>query len=105
MATRAHVPALEVLNGHNGASANARAHRIARDRSLGATGGSDAHSLHELGRAWTRFPEGVDSVDDLLAALARGATAAEGRSASALGRAELGLRSLALRVARGLRAI
>jgi len=105
LAARVRVPALEAVNGHNGPSANERAGRLVRARSLGSTGGSDAHALRDLGRAWTCFPDGADSVDDLLSALGRGATTAEGRSAPALARAELALRSLALRVGRGLRAI
>jgi hypothetical protein len=99
------VPALEVVNGHNGPSANARARDVAAARSLGTTGGSDTHDARELGRAWTRFPEGADSIDDLLEALRHGSTVAEGRWAGPLTRSRIALRSLGLRLRRGLRAI
>jgi predicted metal-dependent phosphoesterase TrpH len=105
LASRVRVPALESVNGHNGASANARAGRLARSRSLGSTGGSDAHASRDLGRAWTRFPEGADSVEDLLSALGRGATTGEGRGASPVARIELALRSLSLRIGRRFRPI
>ena len=99
------VPALELVNGHNGPSANTRAREVAAARSLGGTGGSDAHDARELGWACTRFPEGADSLDDLLEALRRGSTVAEGRSAGPLTRSRIALRSLGLRLRRGLRPI
>lgn len=105
VARRACVPAVEVVNGHNGRRANARAAEVAVARRLGTTGGSDAHDPRELGRAWTVFPEGASTVDDLLEALRKGSTTAAGRSADALLRAEVALRSLGLRLRRGLRPI
>lgn len=99
------VPAIEGVNGHNGAGANARARRLAEARGLGQTGGSDAHGCADLGRSWTRFPEGADSLTELLAALARGQTSAEGASSGPLRRAQLALRSAVLRLSRGLRPI
>ncbi len=105
IASRAKVPALEVLNGHNGSRTNARAAAIAAQRGLGATGGSDAHHADELGRAWTAFADGSDSVAELLEQLGRGTTTSGGRSATAGERSRLALRSLALRLGRGLRPI
>jgi len=99
----ARVPAIETMNGHNGARANRRASEVAAARGVAATGGSDAHSGTELGRAWTRFPEGVDSVGELLEALRRGQTTAEGRSATVLERSRTSIRSFGLRLRRGLR--
>jgi predicted metal-dependent phosphoesterase TrpH len=99
------VPALEVLNAHNGRRANAAAQVLAAARSLGRTGGSDAHHPADLGRAWTVFPAGSSSVDDLLEALRRGSTTADGTSIGPLRRAGLALRSCGLRLSRGLRPI
>jgi predicted metal-dependent phosphoesterase TrpH len=99
------VPAIEVLNAHTGRRANAAARELARARSLGGTGGSDAHDPEDLGRAWTVFPEGATSADDLLEALQRGSTTAEGASAGPLRRGRLALRSFGLRLRRGLRPI
>lgn len=105
IARAAKVPSLEVVNGHNGPLANRRARAVAVARSLGQTGGTDAHDVRELGRAWTSFPEGADSPEELLEALRRGSTRAEGRSASALERSRSALRSFRLRLRRGLRPI
>jgi predicted metal-dependent phosphoesterase TrpH len=99
------VPALEVVNAHNGPWANEHAREVAVGRSLGSTGGSDAHLAGEVGVAWTQFPEGADSVDDLLTALGRGATTAGGRSAGLVDRTRIALRSLGMRVQRGFRPI
>ena len=99
----ARVSAMETVNGHNGTRANRLATAVAVARGLGATGGSDAHSSAGLGRAWARFPDGLNSVDELLEALRRGTTAAEGRSATTLERSRTAIRSLGLRLRRGLR--
>ena len=103
VARTAAVPAVETTNGHNGRRANARALEAAAGRNLGSTGGSDAHLLADLGRAWTRFPEGVATVEAALEALGRGSTIAEGRSASLPERCASALRSGGLRLRRGLR--
>ncbi len=104
-AARVKVPALEALNGHTGRRANARTAALVRQRGLGATGGSDAHVAGELGRAWTSFPDGAGSVDDLVEAVRCQATTAGGRSASAAERCAIATRSFALRLGRGLRPI
>ncbi len=98
-------PALETLNAHTSVARNARAARIARGRRLGTTGGSDAHTAEELGTAWTRFPAGVTRPEELLRALADGRTVAEGAALGAPARLRLALRSLRLRLGRGLRPI
>jgi predicted metal-dependent phosphoesterase TrpH len=105
VAARARVPALETLNGHNGPRANARSARLAASRALGATGGSDAHDAREVGRAWTVFPAGTDTVGRVIDALGRGSVVAEGRSARGLERSLSALRSMGLRLRRGLRPI
>jgi len=99
------VPALEAVNGHTGIRANERAQRLAQGRRLGTTGGSDAHSGGDVGRAWTIFPEGAETPDDLLQAIGRGGTVGQGRGAPPLAQVQLSLRSLLLRTRRGFRAI
>jgi predicted metal-dependent phosphoesterase TrpH len=99
------VSALEAKNGHTSEVANAKAGLVAARRHLGATGGSDAHSLADLGRAFTEFPSEVESVDDLLESIRRGRTAAGGQSLGWPGRLRLALRTGALLVTRGFRPI
>jgi predicted metal-dependent phosphoesterase TrpH len=105
VAGRLNVPAVETVNGHNGPRANRRAQALAAQRALGTTGGSDGHAVDEVGRAWTRFPEGVTTLEGALDALRRGKVVAEGRSAGPLSRLRLGVRSFGLRLGRGMRQI
>jgi predicted metal-dependent phosphoesterase TrpH len=99
------VPAIEVRNGHNSEIANLRAEEVAARRGIGATGGSDAHELRDLGRAYTEFDASVGSVDDLLEEIRKGRTLGDGKSMPFGGRLRLGLRTSVLRAARGFRPI
>jgi predicted metal-dependent phosphoesterase TrpH len=99
------VPALETVNGHNSELANARAAVIAARRTLGETGGSDAHDAASVGRAYTVFPEGVETVEDLLEELRRRRTLSEGTSLRFTEMARLAARTLARRALRGFRPI
>ena len=101
------VPAsgVEVRNGHNSEIANLRAEDVAARRNLGATGGSDAHVVTDLGRAYTEFDPEVGSVDDLLEGLRKRTTTADGRSMALAGRVRLGVRGALLLAGRGFRPI
>jgi predicted metal-dependent phosphoesterase TrpH len=104
-AETARVPAIEVRNGHNSEVANARAELIAARRTLGMTGGSDVHALPELGRAFTQFPEGARTSDDLLEALQHGRTLAGGRSLRFPGRVRVGFATGGKFLTRGFRSV
>ncbi|MGI0054398.1 MAG: PHP domain-containing protein [Thermoplasmata archaeon] len=99
------VPCLEGRNGHSTEFANARAELVAAQRALGTTGGSDAHTPRDVGRAYTIFSEGIETVDDLLDALRRGRCRGEGRSLAGVDRLRVGLRNIGLRAARAFRPI
>jgi predicted metal-dependent phosphoesterase TrpH len=105
LAARLAVPALETLNGHNTEVANARATLIAAKRSLGETGGSDAHDAAGVGRGYTVFPEGVERVEDLLEELRRRHTRSAGVSLRYGEMVRLAVRTVARRVLRGFRPI
>jgi predicted metal-dependent phosphoesterase TrpH len=62
---------VEVHNARAYGSANARARELARAHELPGVASSDAHSLMELGVAYTTLPGTVDGPDDLLALLPR----------------------------------
>jgi len=105
VAEDADVHAIETRNGHNSGRANARAAELAGRRGLGGTGGSDAHTLRDVGRAFTEVEGPVTSPDDLLAALRARRTLGGGRSLTAVERWGLGIRTALLRVTRGFRPI
>jgi len=105
LAETAPVAGIETTNGHTAAVANARAELVAARRRLAATGGSDAHDLADVGRAFTEFSAEATSVDDLLACLARGRTRSGGSSPTFGQRIRLGVRTGLLRAARGFRPI
>lgn len=96
---------IEAVNGHNSALANAKAGLLAARRSLGATGGSDAHREGEVGLAFTEFPEGPTRPDELWDEIARGRSVASGRALPLARRIGLATRTLLLRAGRGFRPI
>jgi predicted metal-dependent phosphoesterase TrpH len=61
--------ALEVINGRNTELENLRAKRIAQKYHLTECGGSDAHTIEELGRVITCFNYRIRSREDLIFAL------------------------------------
>ncbi|MCI4324766.1 MAG: CehA/McbA family metallohydrolase [Thermoplasmata archaeon] len=99
------VPALETVNGHNSELANAHAAVIAARRTLGETGGSDAHDAAGVGRAYTVFPEGVERADELLEELRKRHTHSAGTSLPLAEMTRLAVRTLARRARRGFRPI
>ena len=103
VATAVSVRAFETRNGHNSELANARAELLAAQRGLGATGGSDAHDVRDLGRAYTECAEPVESVDGFLEYLRRGHSASNGQSLPLAGRVRLSGRTVFRFVGRGFR--
>jgi predicted metal-dependent phosphoesterase TrpH len=101
------VPAdgIEARNGHNSEVSNLRAELVAARRNLAVTGGSDVHALTDLGRAFTGFPDGSTSSDDLLEAIRRRRTVAAGLSLGWTGRARLALANGGKFLARGFRSV
>lgn len=67
------VDGLEVANGSNTDQEDVFAHEVANRLGLGGTGGSDAHSVHGLGRCVTVFDASIRSEADLIEALKAGA--------------------------------
>ncbi|WP_075353741.1 PHP domain-containing protein [Desulfovibrio sp. DV] len=63
---------VEAVNGRNPAAANEQALALVRRRKVVGLGGSDAHSLDELGRMATRLHTPVHCRQDFIAALRQG---------------------------------
>lgn len=64
---------VEACNGSDSRMQNLAAAGLASGFRLPGIGGSDAHALHEVGRAATRFRRALETDADLLAALHEGA--------------------------------
>lgn len=63
---------IEGLNGRNSDAENRRVEQLTKKYPLFQCGGSDAHSLDELGRTVTCFEDKIASRNDLIAALKNG---------------------------------
>ncbi|HNS57138.1 MAG TPA: PHP domain-containing protein [Smithellaceae bacterium] len=63
---------IEGLNGRNSDEENRNVEQLRRQYPLFQCGGSDAHSLEELGRTATCFEEKITSREELIAALKKG---------------------------------
>jgi hypothetical protein len=74
--------ALEVKNGRCTFYQNAKALKLARKLGSPEVGGSDGHTIPELGRCFTIFDTPINTVDELLDKIKAGRTVAEGMSIS-----------------------
>jgi len=70
--------AFEARNGRSLSMTNKSVERLASQRGLGITGGSDAHKLAEVGRAITIFNESYEKEEDLIEAVIRKKTRVDG---------------------------
>jgi predicted metal-dependent phosphoesterase TrpH len=76
-----HVDLVEARNGMQPAENNEHARRAGVDHGLAAVGGSDAHALGSVARAWTEIPEATNAAE-FLAGLRAGLSIPCGRSGS-----------------------
>lgn len=79
LAERVAFDAVEVLNGGSSSMANRAALRMVEGLGKAKTGGSDAHRLEEVGRAYTEA-EGVFTEEQIIESIRKGATTVGGRS-------------------------
>lgn len=70
---------IEALNGGSSRRGNLSALRATERLGMPITGGSDAHRLTEVGKAWT-VVEGASSEDDIVHAVLKRSTSVGGRS-------------------------
>jgi len=105
VAAEVKAPALEVRNGHTSGIANAKAELLAARRGLGGTGGSDVHTIDDLGRSFTEFSTEVENVDDVVDSILHGRSSGAGDSPRWARRLRLGARTALLRAGRGFRPI
>jgi predicted metal-dependent phosphoesterase TrpH len=67
-----HVDAIEVYNGKCNERENSQAGEVAQILNLPATGGSDAHSISEIGSCVTHFEDTIKNIPGFLTALKSG---------------------------------
>ncbi len=79
VARRGRFDAIEAVNGGSSRRSNALARRVAEERRLPVTAGSDAHELLQLGKAYTVI-EPCGTEDEVLDAIRKGRTQTGGRS-------------------------
>ena len=75
------LPLIEALNGAMPEAHNERARLVGRATGMAPVGGSDAHSLAHVARAFTTVP-GARTKEEFLAGLRKGLTVPSGRSGS-----------------------
>ena len=73
------VDAIEVLNGGTSSHTNTLARAVAEHKGVAMTGGSDAHGIGELGKAWT-IVEDASSEEDVIRAIEQSKCSVGGRS-------------------------
>jgi predicted metal-dependent phosphoesterase TrpH len=78
-ASRNAFDAIETLNGGSSEGSNRAASRLAKRESLPSVGGSDAHRVEEIGRAFTELPD-VSSEEGVVKAIAENRSTVGGRS-------------------------
>ena len=95
----------EEVNGRTFRKANRRAAELPRSPGGSRTGGSDAHSPGELGRAFTEVEVESFDVDGVLRALSEGRCRGGGEGQSWGGRIRISLANAGKRLGRGLRPV
>ena len=101
--TNGRFDAIEVTNGRSLRGSNARSWDLARSLDRPVTGGSDAHTWDQIGKAYTVFPDGCRTSDDLVKAILDKQTVAEGSSRTASGSIGYGLKCISEWARRGFK--
>ncbi|MBI4416969.1 MAG: PHP domain-containing protein [Euryarchaeota archaeon] len=96
--------AYEVQNARTLGWGNVRAHSLAARQHLPGIGGSDAHFLHEVGRAVT-LVEDASTEDEVLEAIRHGQVRAEGRDRGATATVRYVTKCVGEWILRGMRRI
>ena len=96
--------ALEAINSRSTSRVNDRGRRLAEELGLPMTGGSDAHSLDEIGAAYTIFTD-IENEEDALNAIKKGSVEPGGDSQSEGAIISQGLKKLSAWAGRGFNRI
>jgi predicted metal-dependent phosphoesterase TrpH len=97
--------AIETQNSRCTARNNRRSGRLARKLKLGQTGGTDSHTLDEIGKAFTLFEGHPTSEDEVIQEIVERQTKADGESRHMLGTLEYIYSAVTKWIRRGMRKI
>jgi predicted metal-dependent phosphoesterase TrpH len=97
--------AFEARNGHSLKTTNRKIERMASQRNIGITGGSDAHRLADIGRAVTVFGEDHETEDDFIQAIQNKRTGVGGSGRSTLSSITFAARCVGGWISRGMKKI
>jgi predicted metal-dependent phosphoesterase TrpH len=95
--------AIEVFNGRSKDRVNAKAKRLAKKLALPGVGGSDAHNIESIGRAYTEVPDECRTYQDVIQAIRERRCKAVGRSLTSSESFGRGARTFAEWFRRGFR--
>ncbi|MBI0583905.1 MAG: CehA/McbA family metallohydrolase [Methanomassiliicoccus sp.] len=95
--------AVEISNGRSKRIGNLRARRLAKRMCLPGTGGSDAHNVQSIGRAFTEVPDSCRDHEDVIKAIMDRRCRAFGSGQGTSGTAGTGIRSVLRWFRRGFR--
>ncbi len=95
--------AIEVFNGRSKKGVNSKANRLAKRMALPGIGGSDAHNIQSIGRAYTEVPDDCETYQDVIQAIKDRKCKAVGRNLSSSESFGRGAKSLTQWFGRGFR--
>ncbi|MEM2979413.1 MAG: PHP-associated domain-containing protein [Methanomassiliicoccales archaeon] len=95
--------AIETINARSSFRSNDKAANLRAIIGCAETGGSDAHSLRQIGAASTIFSDNCEDADDLIFEILEKSTRAEGSSRKPLGTIGYGVKCISEWVTRGMR--
>lgn len=102
---RVEFDAIEGINARSPSFINRKGMKLAEEMKRPVTGGSDAHTLDEIGKAYTVLPDGVKSERDVIEAIKSGNVSAGGSSQSSTVLIKQGFRKTTAWLKRGFRRI
>jgi len=94
---------VEGFNSRSKKRDNARSFRLGMSMNKPLTGGSDSHTPDAVGDAYTIFPDGLSTKDEIIASILRHETEVDGKSRSASSTLKYGTKSITEWIGRGFK--
>lgn len=97
--------AIETQNGRCTARNNRKSRSLARRLKLGQTGGTDSHTLDEIGKAFTQFEGSLETEEEVIEEIVKCRTKVNGESRHMLGTLEYVYSAVTKWIRRGMKKI